>query len=283
MIWKLRSLSLDLGAPLIMGILNVTPDSFSDGGEFTAAADAVGRGFEMVEAGAAVVDVGGESTRPGAATVDDDLELRRILPVIERLVGGGVVVSVDTRKPQVARVAVAAGAEIINDVSGLADPAMRELAAQSGAGVVIMHMRGEPETMQDGPVYADVVGEVTAFLAERVDWAIAAGIDRNSICIDPGIGFGKTVVHNLEILANLDQIAALRLPILLGTSRKRFLGEVLGIDDPKARDQATAVTVALGVAGGARVFRVHDVVPNAEAARLAWAIVSSRSKSDEKS
>lgn len=272
--WKLRSLSLSLDSPVIMGVLNVTPDSFSDGGVLASVGDAVTRGLSMVEEGAAIVDVGGESTRPGADPVDVEEELGRVLPVIERLSSEGVVVSVDTRKPEVARISCLAGAEIINDVNGLADPLMREVAANTGAGVVIMHMQGEPQTMQDDPTYENVTPEVIDFLAERADLAVDEGVNRESICVDPGIGFGKTVEHNLEILARLDEFQTLRLPIMLGTSRKRFLGAVLGIEEPVMRDHATAVTVAMGVAAGARVFRVHEVAPSLEAARLAWAIVS---------
>jgi dihydropteroate synthase len=205
-----------------MGILNVTPDSFSDGGRHGDAAAAVDAGLQMVADGAAIVDVGGESTRPYAEPVPLDVEIERVLPVVDGLVAGGVVVSVDTSKPEVARVALDHGAAIINDVTGLTDPDMRSVCARAKAGVVIMHMRGTPADMQDDPVYDDVVEDVSAFLAAQTRTAIASGIPIEAIALDPGIGFGKTFEHNIALLGNLDRFVHLGFPLLIGSSRKGF-------------------------------------------------------------
>jgi dihydropteroate synthase len=284
--WRLRSRSVDTADhTLVMGIVNVTPDSFSDGGRFVAGpgpADheaAIAQGRRLVASGADLIDVGGESTRPGAEPVGLDEELRRIVPVVRALAADGVPVSVDTSKPEVARAAAGAGAEIVNDVTGLRDPRMIEVCAETGVGIVIMHMRGEPRTMQDDPTYDDVVAEVRAHLLERVETAAAAGIARERICLDPGIGFGKTSMHNLQLLTALDSLTGSGYPVLLGTSRKRFLGAILenaGIPSmPDQRDGATAATSALAVAAGVAVLRVHDVRSTLEAARVADAIVRS--------
>jgi len=256
-----------------MGVLNVTPDSFSDGGLHLDEADAIAAGREMVGQGADIIDVGGESTRPGASPVPADEELRRVIPVIEALVAEGAVVSVDTSKPVVARAALEAGAEIVNDVTA-ASGEMAEVVAGSRAAVILMHIQGTPRTMQENPVYHDVVAEVAAFLEDRAHRVVAAGADPGSIAIDPGIGFGKTVAHNLELIAGLGTLAGLGFPVVLGASRKTFIGRLTGIEAPQARDQATAVTTALGFERGARVFRVHDVASSRAALRLAAAIVS---------
>jgi dihydropteroate synthase len=256
-----------------MGILNVTPDSFSDGGLFTSAPAAVAHALEMVEEGAAIIDVGGESTRPGSEPVTLDEELRRVIPVLESLAGQvRVPRSVDTMKAEVARRALAAGASLVNDVSALRhDPEMVEVVAQSGSAVCLMHMLGEPKTMQDQPHYGDVVSEVVAFLERRLEWATSRGVREEQVLLDPGIGFGKTREHNLLLLKHLERLVALGRPVVLGTSRKRFLGEVLG-SGPEERVAGTAATTALGVLAGVAVIRAHDVRANAEALRVAVAV-----------
>jgi len=246
----------------VMGIVNVTPDSFSDGGQFLDADAAIAHGLALVEAGADVLDVGGESTRPGADPVDDVEERRRVLPVIEALaVQVGVPVSVDTAKASVADAALGAGARIVNDVSaGRNDPDLLGVVAHHGAGYIAMHMQGEPRTMQDAPHYGDVVREVGDFLADRAEVARAAGIADGALALDPGIGFGKTAAHNLELLAHLDALVArLDVPIVIGASRKRFLGVLLGDDAADRRDDGTLATTVWCVGLGARVVRVHDV------------------------
>jgi dihydropteroate synthase len=241
----------------LLGVVNITPDSFSDGGRFLGAEAALLQGRRLAAEGAAIVDVGGESTRPGAEPVPPELELERVLPVIAGLVAEGIAVSIDTSKAEVARAALAAGAVLVNDVTALrGDPGMAGVVAASGADVCLMHMLGEPRTMQDDPRYDDVVAEVEAFLAARADAAVAAGIPRDRIALDPGIGFGKTLAHNLALMRALPRLAALG-PLLLGVSRKRFLGEATGrdLDD---RDRATAAACALAYERGARLFRVHE-------------------------
>ena len=260
-----------------MGIVNATPDSFSDGGAFADAEAAVAHGLGLVAAGADIVDVGGESTRPGAASVSATEEVARALPVIEGLVAAGAVVSIDTTKAEVAHAAIVAGAEIVNDVNGLRSPGMLDVCVSSGAGVVIVHMLGRPRTMQAKPEYDDVVVEVGAFLRERAGTATGAGIDPDRICIDPGIGFGKTLDHNLALLSNLALLVDEGFPVLVGTSRKSFLGTILerGGVRPSANERgaATVATVALAIASGAAVVRVHDVAPAVDAARVADAIL----------
>jgi len=245
-----------------MGILNVTPDSFSDGGRFLDPDAAIAHGLALVEAGADLLDVGGESTRPGADPVDAAEERRRVLPVIEALAAqAGVPISVDTTKASVAEAALTAGARIVNDISaGRADDELLSVVAERRAGYVAMHMQGEPRTMQDAPRYEDVVGEVGDFLAARAEVAYAAGIADGALAVDPGIGFGKTAAHNLELLSHLDALVArFDAPLVVGTSRKRFLGGLLGDDAVDRRDDATLATTVWCVGLGARVVRVHDV------------------------
>lgn len=257
-----------------MGVLNVTPDSFSDGGLHIDESAAVKQGRTLIAAGADIVDVGGESSRPGADPVTIDDEIARVVPVVEQLAADGAIVSIDTAKPDVAAAALQAGASVINDITGLGNPAMRELAAETGAGVVIMHMQGEPRTMQDDPRYGDVVAEVRAFLIERAGIAEAAGIERTRIAIDPGIGFGKTFDHNLELLRNLNAFVDAGYPVLLGTSRKAFLGRILGGSvSPAERDAATGATVALAIEQGIAAVRVHNVAMAAHIARTVEAII----------
>jgi dihydropteroate synthase len=260
-----------------MGVLNVTPDSFSDGGAWGDAATAIAHGRALAEAGADLIDVGGESTRPGARDVTAEEEIRRVAPVIETLAGEGITVSVDTSKVGVARAAVEAGAEVVNDVTALGTPEMAAYCAGAGVGVVLMHMQGTPRTMQENPSYDDVVDEVSAFLLDRAAVAVAEGIEGDRIVIDPGIGFGKTVDHNLELLARLDALSTGPYPILVGASRKRFLGSIVqraGKEpEPTERDPATAATVVAAILAGAAVVRVHDVAATTDAVRVADAIV----------
>jgi dihydropteroate synthase len=261
-----------------MGILNVTPDSFSDGGRYLDAGAAIEHGLALARQGAAIVDVGGESTRPGAAAVDLREELRRVIPVVEGLVDAGVdaTISIDTSKLEVARAALDAGATFVNDVTAFrAAPELAALVAARGAECCVMHMRGEPRTMQDAPRYADVVGEVREFLRERVAFARQAGIAPERIVVDPGFGFGKTVEHNLELLARLDELAVLGQPIAIGTSRKSFLGVLTGRGEHD-RLAATVATNVIGLLRGASVFRVHDVAPVRDALAVAAATVSWR-------
>jgi dihydropteroate synthase len=245
-----------------MGIVNVTPDSFSDGGLFLDAERAISHGLELAAAGADILDIGGESTRPGAEAVPAEVERERVVPVIAGLAGAGgpgVRISIDTSKAAVAAAALDAGAEIVNDVTALrSDPELVGLCADRDCTVVLMHMLGDPRTMQDDPRYEDVVTEVRAFLAERIEAAVAAGVDERRIWIDPGIGFGKTVEHNLELLRRLDELASLGRPIVIGTSRKRFLGS---LTEREVGDRlgGTIATNVLALAAGADVFRVHDV------------------------
>jgi len=257
-----------------MGVINVTPDSFSDGGLYLDSSAAIAAGRQMMEQGADLVDIGGESTRPGAEAVPAADELRRVLPVVETLVADGAVVSIDTSKPEVARAALFAGAEIVNDVTAAATPGMPDVLGEWGAGVVLMHMKGTPRTMQRDPSYDDVVAEVAEFLGSRAQQLVETGVDPASIAIDPGIGFGKTVTHNLELIDGLEKLVGTGFPVVLGTSRKTFLGRVAGIEDPTLRDGVTAVTTALGFERGARVFRVHDVASSRAALSLAAAIVN---------
>ncbi len=274
-----RGKILDLGARThIMGILNVTPDSFSDGGRFADPRSALAHAREMVVAGADIIDIGGESTRPGALPLSEEEELQRIIPLIERLSGElSVPVSVDTYKSAVAKKALQAGASIVNDISGLRfSPDMAKIAADAGAAVVIMHIKGTPRNMQQHPVYADLVGEVLSYLDEGIRIAEQAGVDREQLLIDPGIGFGKTLEHNVEILDRLDEFRALGRPIVLGTSRKKFIGTILGIEQPSERVDGTGATVALGIERGASVVRVHDVRQMAMVARMTDAIVKNK-------
>jgi len=257
-----------------MGVLNVTPDSFSDGGLHADHAGAIERGRQMLAEGADIIDVGGESTRPGSMPVDATVELERVVPVVSSLAASGAVVSVDTSKPQVAEAALGAGAAIVNDVTALSDPGMAQVCAKFGAGVVLMHMQGTPATMADDPAYDDVVLEIRQFFAERVD---ASNLDPATLCLDPGIGFGKTQAHNLALLNRLSEIVVMGRPVLIGASRKGFIAGILeasGRDSSVTRrDIATAATTALAVAAGAAVVRVHDVPTTVDVARTADAIV----------
>src|SRR4051812_32436956 len=254
-----------------MGVLNVTPDSFSDGGEWFSFEDAVAHGRRLAAQGAALIDVGGESTRPRADPVPEDEEMRRVVPVIEAL-GGAAQISIDTSKVAVARAALDAGATYVNDVTALrADPAMAGLVAERGCECCLMHMLGEPRTMQDDPRYDDVVDDVKAFLSQRAEFAVSQGIAEDKIAIDPGIGFGKTLAHNLELLRRLDEIAALGFELAIGTSRKSFLGRLTGREDPHDRVAATVATTVLALERGATIFRVHDVAPTADALKVAAA------------
>lgn len=266
--------------PLIMGILNVTPDSFSDGGLYDDAEQAVRRGVFMAGEGADVIDVGGESTRPGSGPVEAAVQIARVVSVIERLrvlLPERMSISIDTTQAAVARAALAAGADFINDVSaGRDDPDMLPLAAAERAPIVLMHMQGTPATMQERPHYGDVVGEVLAFLMERAAAAENAGVPCESILLDPGIGFGKRRDDNLKLMAYLDRFVAAGYPVLLGTSRKRFMGAVCGETEPAALVPATVATTALGVSAGVKLFRVHDVKENRQAADVAAAIRRAR-------
>jgi dihydropteroate synthase len=259
-----------------MGVVNVTPDSFSDGGHFLHPAAAIAEARGMVEEGAAIIDVGGESTRPGSEGVSMDEELRRVEPVLEALID--VPVSIDTSKAEVARRAFEAGAVMVNDVTALrGDPELAGVVADWGAYLCLMHMLGEPRSMQDDPRYDDVVAEVASFLEERLAFAVGAGIPEERICLDPGIGFGKTVEHNLELLARLDEIVALGRPVLVGASRKRFLGRILGDSEAVTGPVAAGVAIAvLAYERGASIFRVHDVREHVEALKTAAAVVGGK-------
>jgi dihydropteroate synthase len=263
-----------------MGIVNVTPDSFSDGGVIADPRGAAGHAVRLVEEGAAIVDVGGESVRPGAQPVGVDEELRRVIPALERIIPAcpGIAISIDTTKADVAERALGMGAAIVNDVSALrVDPRMAAVIADSGATVCLMHMQGVPETMQVEPRYDDVVSEVQAFLHDRIELAVEAGIDEERICVDPGIGFGKTVEHNCQLLAGVGRIADLGRPVVVGASRKSFLGRILG--DPTASrgplSAALAVTI-MAYERGAAIFRVHDVREHVQALRAASSIAAAR-------
>jgi dihydropteroate synthase len=266
---------LDLSdPPVLMGVLNLTPDSFSDGGRYLDQDEAVAAGVAMVAEGAALVDVGGESTRPGAPPVPAALELSRVLPAVkalaEHLPGR---ISVDTYKAAVAAEVLKSGAWMINDISALrSDPEMVAVVRDAGCPVVLMHMKGEPRTMQERPVYEDVVAEVYAFFLERLNWAVDQGLDEENLLVDPGIGFGKTASHNLELLRHLGTFRSLGRPLVLGTSRKRFLGEILGLEVPRARDEATAATSVIAACQGVHILRVHQVSVNHDAVKLARAV-----------
>jgi dihydropteroate synthase len=272
---RLESRVLDLRTPVVMGVLNVTPDSFSDGGLHATVDGAVARAKEMIAEGASIIDVGGESTRPGAPPVDEGEELARVVPVIERVHALGAIVSIDTMKPGVMRAACAAGAELINDVMALRAPGALEAARDTGAAVCLMHMQGEPRTMQQAPAYLDVVEDVSAFLRERVQACVAAGIARERIVVDPGFGFGKTLDHNVALLGGIDVIAELGLPVLVGVSRKSMLGTLTG--QPLAdRLAAGLAAAALAVWQGARIVRTHDVRATIDALKVTAAVAAAR-------
>jgi dihydropteroate synthase len=258
-----------------MGIVNVTPDSFSDGGRFLDRSAAIDHALELAGEGADIVDVGGESTRPGSESVSEAEEMRRVIPVIEGIrARSGVPISIDTTKSAVADAALQAGADIINDVSALrSSPRMAKVAAERGAPVILMHMLGTPKTMQAEPRYGDVVAEVSRFLSLAIERAVGAGVERTQVAVDPGIGFGKTVEHNLKLIAELGSLKRLGVPVVVGASRKSFLGSILGAD-ADSRLEGTLAVSALAVAKGASIIRVHDVAANRRAIEVAWAVVS---------
>lgn len=281
MIWTHRRGSLELGRiAQVMGILNVTPDSFSDGGAHSALEAAMAHARRMIAEGAAIIDIGGESTRPGAAEVPLAEEIARTRPVIEELRrewDGWI--SIDTSKAEVARAALAAGADVVNDVSGLtADPGMVAVCADSGCAVVVMHMQGDPRTMQAAPIYADVVAEVHGFFEERMTTLTAAGIAAEALCFDPGIGFGKTVEHNLALLRALDSLPVAGRPLLLGISRKSFIGKILDTPELEAREWPTVALTARAREQGVMLHRVHSVKPNIEALRMVEAILGEKAR-----
>lgn len=279
MIWRTSRRAFDLSdKALIMGVINTTPDSFSDGGAFAGAEAAIEHGLRLADEGADILDIGGESTRPGADPVPPDQELRRVIPVIEGLAARtNAALSIDTSKAAVAQAAMAAGASIINDVTALTgDPEMAGVAAATDAGVVLMHMHGTPRTMQQGPAYDDVVTEVSDFLRAQAEAAEATGIARDRIALDPGIGFGKTVEHNLRLIAALPEFARLGYPVLLGVSRKSFLSAAAGAPEMADREAPTTALTALGRSLGARIFRVHAVAGNVRALRVTEAVLAAR-------
>jgi len=264
---------MEVQRPLLMGVINVTPDSFSDGGSFLDPEDAIAQGLRLVQEGAHVLDIGGESTRPGADPVSEDEELWRVKPVLEGLVDSGATLSIDTMKPGVAKAALELGAGIVNDVTAFRfAPDMAELVAEAGVDCCLMHMLGEPRTMQLDPQYDDVVSDVKAFLEERLAFAVDHGVDEERVWLDPGIGFGKTIEHNLELLRRLDEIVAIGRPVVIGTSRKSFLGKITGRDVAE-RLPATIATNVLAYERGAAVFRVHDVAEVADALKVTAATV----------
>jgi dihydropteroate synthase len=278
-IWKCGQHQLSLGAGdpgVIVGILNVTPDSFSDGGSYIDAAAAVAHAMAMIEMGAGIIDIGGESTRPGAQAVTVNEESDRVLPVVEALhaLKPDCLISIDTSKASVAHAACEAGASIINDVTALrADPEMASVAATCGAGLVLMHMQGNPRTMQHLPQYEDVVAEILEFLAGQQELALAEGVDEETIALDPGIGFGKSEEHNWEILRRIEEFAILERPLLLGVSRKKFLGTLLDLPQARERAGASAALTGLMRTRGVRLHRVHDVRENADALRVAERLI----------
>ena len=271
---------LEKPGPLIMGILNVTPDSFSDGGRYVDTRDAVARGLEMVDEGADIIDIGGESTRPGSSRVDATEQKRRVLDVISSLsneLSSKVVISIDTTLSEVAEAALDAGAGFVNDVTGgMDDESLLRLVAERNVPYCIMHMQGTPGNMQDNPTYQDVSREVNEFLLQQANKAQALGVEEKNIVLDPGIGFGKRTHHNLELLKLLSNLCESNFPVLLGTSRKRFMGEICQTEDPLQRMPATCATTALGVEAGAKIFRVHDVWQNRQAADVSYAIKNAK-------
>jgi len=269
-----------ISKPLIMGILNVTPDSFSDGGKYTQIDAAIEQVKQMIEEGVDIIDIGGESTRPGSKSVSEKEQISRVVPVINKireLFSTDILISIDTTLSGVAKAALDAGANIINDISaGQGDKNILTVASAYEVPIILMHIQGTPQTMQENPSYIDVIREVCDSLMNRVDDALAAGIKQHNILVDPGIGFGKRREDNINLLAYLDKIVALGYPVLLGTSRKRFMGSLCDVSDPAELVTATAVTTALGVMSGVPMFRVHDVKENRQAADVAWAIKQAR-------
>jgi dihydropteroate synthase len=267
--WRTARRAIDLSNPVLMGVLNITPDSFFDGGRFFDRDLAIRRLEELASEGADIIDIGGESTRPGSLAVSENEELDRVLPVLEAAAAFDVPISIDTTKSAVARRALEAGAEIINDISGLRfDPDLARLAADSGAGLVMMHMRGEPRTMQDHIHYDDLIGDIRMELSESVEVATGAGCRRDQLVVDPGIGFGKTAEQNLELIDELGRIGELGLPVLIGPSRKSFIGKTLGLE-VEDRLEATLAACVVALVRGARIFRVHDVLPARRALDMA--------------
>ena len=276
MIWRCRDLTFDLAhRTLVMGVVNVTPDSFSDGGRYAAPGAAIDHGRALLGEGADLLDLGGESTRPGSQPVPAVEQWRRIGPVVEALARDGVPLSVDTASAEVAERALAAGARIVNDISALGDPAMARVVAAAGAGLVLMHMRGTPADMQRDPRYADAPAEVAAFLAGRLEIAGRAGIARESIVLDPGVGFGKAARHSLEVLARLAALTSLDRPVLVGVSRKSFIGQILDLPVDQ-RLEGSLAAAAIAVFQGARIVRVHDVAATVRAMRVADALRAAR-------
>lgn len=273
MSWRCGRFDLSLASPLVMGILNVTADSFSDGGQYENPVAAATHAERLVREGAAILDVGGESTRPGAQPVPIAAEITAVRPIVARFAREDLPVSIDTRNAEVASACIESGASIINDVSGFRDPAMVEVAAASSVGVVVMHMLGEPQTMQDDPHYEDVVTEVREYLARQAATLEAAGVAKARIAIDPGLGFGKTVEHNLELLRRLPELAELGYPLVVGASRKRFIGAVTGVESPAERLAGSLATALFAASCGAAVLRVHDVAPTVQALRMHAALV----------
>ncbi len=271
--WRHRGGELDLSRARIMGIVNITPDSFSDGGRYLDPDAACRRAERLILEGADLLDLGGESTRPGSDPVPAEEEIARVVPVIGEIAKLGVPVSIDTSKAEVARAALEAGAVIVNDVTALGDPAMATLVAETGAGLVLMHMLGRPKTMQTDPVYADLIGEVGAFLVERRARAEAAGVERDRILLDPGIGFGKRLEHNLTLLARLPELASLGSPVLVGASRKRFLSTLTGVSEPEDRVAGSVAAAVAARMRGAAVLRVHDVAATREGLAVADAVL----------
>lgn len=270
-----------INKPMLMGVLNVTPDSFSDGGQHNKPAAAIKRAFEMQQQGADIIDIGGESTRPGADTVSADQQIARVIPVIEgiRAQDAQLLISVDTTSTKVAEAALDAGANWINDISAGEDSTdakdsedILQLASRKQCTIVLMHRQGKSKTMQDAPYYDDVCKEVVEYLQGRAELAMQMGISANHIILDPGIGFGKTTQHNLQLMNGLSALVALAYPVLLGTSRKRFLGEITKQDKPEKRAVATAATTVIGVNAGVEIFRVHDITANKQAMEVAWSI-----------
>ncbi len=263
---------LDLSAPRVMGIVNVTPDSFSDGGKFNRSDKAIAHAMQLVEEGADILDIGGESTRPGATPVPLEEELKRVLPVIKALAQAGVPLSIDTYKPEVMRAAIDSGVDMVNDVRALQAPNAMEIVAKSHVGVCLMHMQGLPQNMQVDPQYADVVLEVMEFLAARLQAAEAAGISRNRLLLDPGFGFGKRTAHNLTLLNHLSSLQSLGIPLLVGLSRKSVLGQVAGLDVDE-RLHASIAAAVLSAIKGANIVRVHDVKPTVDALKVVAAVM----------
>jgi dihydropteroate synthase len=277
MLWKIRGKEIHLEhKALIMGVLNVTPDSFSDGGQHAGEGKALERAMQMIQEGADIIDIGGESTRPGALKVDQNVELSRTIPVVEALrKKSDVIISIDTSKAEVARQAIAAGADVVNDVTGLrGDEEMLAVCASGEVAVVVMHMQGTPESMQESPVYTDVVEEVRSFFCSQMEKLTQQGIDPLAVCLDPGIGFGKTLEHNQYLLQNLESLRVSERPLMLGVSRKSLIGAVLKKQNPLERDWGTVALTAYGAHKGINVHRVHAVKENADALRMTEAILT---------